>query len=128
MNITQLVSCPAGLHAVYTGIYLDPRGEECRFITARPVDALALVNGCEVVGVLLEASLDAQPAPLAVKWFETIYGESLQGARFLGYTRDDIQEVLDSEDGTPENNKRQFWDALSREACRLILVSHAKSS
>jgi len=151
MRVLQLMPVPDGLRAVYLVRIQDfssgsqPGKERQVHIVERPVDALALIDvspiesrdlfgdtgvsekQTKIVGVVMEGSVQPQPAPLATEWFERIYGNALIDAALLGYTRsastvDDIMLAVEAdqksgadfpagEETSEMRETRRYWSA-----------------
>lgn len=146
MHISQLVSTPEGLRAVYVVVFKNDSEEgHGTAITDRPVDCIALLEldardirsegsrqgaqrgrKTKVVGLVLEASTEASPAGESTGWFKRLYGDDLLGAAFLGYTRgdtiDEIMQAVGDQQETPEMNEtRRFWARQAKDAIQRIV-------
>lgn len=117
MHVSQLVSTPEGLRAIYLVLVRDGEGQKTHIID-RPVDAVGLLEleandiranprerqgaskgrKTKVVGIIMEGMLEPQPASTATGWFERLYGEDFLAAELLGYSRSDhtVDEIMEA--------------------------------
>lgn len=154
MNITQLTPTPEGLRAVYVVFVTSEQNESgyATHIIERPVDAIAVLEldsqdirdatdgrrgakrgkKTKIVGIIMEGAVEPLPASMAVRWFERVYGDRFQRAKFIGYTRSDhsvdaIMEAVekDQKEGVEfphgaetleMRETRRYWVRAIREA------------